>query len=51
MLNCFKGVPVSDATAENSSTIVPAFEKYFAHLMNILGEKQDQDENKLMENV
>lgn len=51
MLNCFKGVPVSDCTAENTSTIVPAFEKYFAHLMTILGEKQEQDEKKLMENI
>lgn len=51
MLNCFKGVPVTDCTAENTSTIVPAFEKYFAHLMTILGEKQEQDEKKLMENI
>lgn len=50
-LNCFKGVPVTDATAENSATIVPPFEKYFSHLMTILGEKQEKEEKNLMENI
>jgi hypothetical protein len=51
ILSCFKGVPVTDATAENSSTVVPPFEKYFAHLMTILGEKQEKEEKNLMENI
>jgi len=42
MLNCFKGVGVSDCAAENSTTIIPAFEKYFSHLMGIIAEKQDK---------
>ena len=48
MLNCFKGVPVSDCAAENSTTIIPAFEKYFSHLMGIIAEKQDKQEEDMM---
>lgn len=49
ILNCFKGVPITDCSAENSSTVVPSFEKYFSHLMGILGEKQEKEEKMMME--
>ena len=50
-LHCFKGLSVSDCTAENSSTIVPAFDKYFHHLMSILSEQAEKEENRIMEEI
>ncbi len=38
-LSCFKGVPVTDAAAEDSSSVVPPFDKYFQHLLTIVAEK------------
>ena len=51
LLHCFKGLSVSDCTAENSSTIVPAFDKYFHHLMSILSEQAEKEENRIMEEI
>ena len=49
-LHCFKGLNVvSDWTAENSSTVVPAFDKYFSHLMQLLSESQESEENRIMD--
>lgn len=49
ILNCFKGVTITDASAENYQQIVTSFEKYFSYLMGILGEKQEKEENAMME--
>jgi hypothetical protein len=43
-----KGVAISDGTTENSSTIFLPFERYFANLMAILSEKDENEENLLM---
>ena len=37
--NCLKGVALSDATAENTSTIYMPFDRYFSHLLQIMAEK------------
>ena len=50
-LHCFKGLSVTDCTAENSSTIVPSFDKYFNHLMSILSEAAENEEKRIMEGI
>ena len=50
-LRCFKGLTVTDCTADNSTSIVTAFDMYFKHLMGILSQNQENEENKIMEDA
>ncbi len=45
---CMNGLHKTEGTAEDASTIHAGFDKYLSKLIKLMGEQQEQEENKLM---
>ena len=50
-LRCFKGLSVSDCSADNVKGVVDSFNQYFKHLMGILSANQEKEEDRIMEDL